>query len=118
MTNPGPAFRPYEKLVRIMVHDREFEVPENNAMLRALQYIAPERIAYGRFCWNEECQECRIRYDTGEGTRVNTALACKLVVQDGMRIVELSRELRFCLRELGIKFPPLAPLQQPQEESM
>jgi hypothetical protein len=75
-------------------------------------------IAYGRFCWNEECQECRIRYDTGEGTRVNTALACKLVVQDGMRIVELSRELRFCLRELGIKFPPLAPLQQPQEESM
>lgn len=95
-------FRPYSKLVKIQLLDRELEVPENNTLLRALQYVAAERIAYGRFCWNEECQYCRVGYDMGEGTAAHTALGCKLVVQEGMRIRELSLELRYCLRELGL----------------
>jgi predicted molibdopterin-dependent oxidoreductase YjgC len=100
MSSPGPLFRPFEKLVKITLKDRVVEVPENNMVLRALQYIAQENIAYGRFCWNEECQYCRITYDMGEGTPSHTAISCKLMVAEGMRITQMDTELRYCLREV------------------
>jgi hypothetical protein len=105
MSNPGSMFRPYSKLIQVQVLDRIFDVPENNPLLRALQFVAAERIAYGRFCWNEECQYCRVNYDLGEGTPERTALGCKLIVQEGMRIKDVSLELKYCLRELGLKIP-------------
>lgn len=100
MSSPGGLFRPYEHLVTIEVKGRAVEVPENNMVLRSLQYLAPEGIAYGRFCWNEDCQYCRVVYDTGEGTAKHTALACKLMIKAGMRIHEISTELRYCLRDV------------------
>jgi hypothetical protein len=105
MSNPGSMFRPYSKLIQIQVLDRLFDVPENNPLLRALQFVAAERIAYGRFCWNEECQYCRVNYDLGEGTPERTALGCKLVVQPRMRVKDISLELKYCLREMGLKIP-------------
>lgn len=101
-------FRPYTKLVKIELLGRELEVPDNNPLLRALQFVAAERIAYGRFCWNEECQYCRVSYDLGEGTPVRTALGCKLMVQQGMRVKEISLELRYCLRDFGLMGPAKA----------
>lgn len=106
MSSPGALFRPYNRLVKIEVKGREFEVPDNNMMLRSLQYLAPEHIAYGRFCWNEECQYCRITYDTGEGTAKHTALACKLMVKEGMRILDMNLEVKYCLRDLKTDAPP------------
>ncbi len=100
MSAPGPIFRPFEKLVRIRVKGSEYEVPEANTLLRAFQYLAPDTVPYGRFCWNEECQYCRISYDTGEGTSARAGLSCKIMVQPGMRVVELAAELRYCLRGL------------------
>lgn len=102
MSTPGGLFRPYQKLVKIQLLSREVEVPENNMVLRALQYLATEGIAYGRFCWNEECQYCRVVYDTGEGTTKHTALACKMMVKEGIRIHEISTELKYCLRDLKL----------------
>lgn len=95
-------FRPYSRLVRIRIFSRSFEVPENNHLLRCLQFLAPEPISYGRFCWNEECQECRVSFDTGEGTQVRNALACKLIVEDGMRVLGITPELKYYLRDLKI----------------
>ena len=106
MSTPGGLFRPYQKLVKIRLLNRECEVPENNMILRALQYLATEGIAYGRFCWNEECQYCRIVYDTGEGTPRHTALACKMMVKEGIRIHEISTELKYCLRDLELQCGP------------
>lgn len=106
MSTPGGLFRPYQKLVKIRLLGRECEVPENNMLLRALQYLATEGIAYGRFCWNEECQYCRIVYDTGEGTPRHTALACKMMVKEGIRIHEISTELKYCLRDLKLQCGP------------
>ena len=103
MSSPGPLFRPYEKLIKITVLGRDFEVPENNMLLRGLQYLAPEGISYGRFCWNEDCQYCRVVYDMGEGTRRRAAISCKLMVQEGMRITEVAQEIRYCLRSLNLK---------------
>jgi predicted molibdopterin-dependent oxidoreductase YjgC len=103
MSNPGPLFRPFEKLVKITVGDQEFQVPEGNMLLRAFQYLSPEDISYGRFCWNEECQYCRVAYDLGPQTQARVALSCKLMVQEGMRITEMAQEIRYCLRKLGVR---------------
>jgi len=53
-------FRPYEKLVEIKVFGKTFQVPERNSLLRCFQFISPETIPYGRFCWNQDCQYCRV----------------------------------------------------------
>ncbi len=102
MTAPTTLFRPYERLVRVSILGRNFEVPDNNTLLRCLQYLAPEPVSYGRFCWNEECQYCRITFDLGENTPTRTGLACKLVVQDGMRVRGITSEIKYCLRDLPL----------------
>ena len=53
-------FRPYEKLVDIIIFGKKFQVPERNSLLRCFQFISPETIPYGRFCWNQDCQYCRV----------------------------------------------------------
>jgi len=98
MTAPTTLFRPYTRLVKITVLGKEFEVPENNTLLRCFQFLAPEPVAYGRFCWNEECQYCRVVFDMGEGTASRAALACKLMVAEDVRVKEAATEIRYCLR--------------------
>ena len=102
MTAPTTLFRPLTRLVKITILGREFEVPENNPLLRCFQYLAPEAISYGRFCWNEECQYCRISFDLGDGTASRAAISCKLMVQEGMRIDDLTSEIRYGLRALDL----------------
>ena len=102
MTAPTTLFRPFTRLVKIKILGREFEVPENNPLLRCFQYLATEAISYGRFCWNEECQCCRISFDLGDGTASRSAISCKLMVQDGMRINDLTSEIRYGLKTLDL----------------
>jgi NADH dehydrogenase/NADH:ubiquinone oxidoreductase subunit G len=102
MTFPGSLFHPFEKLVTIQVLGKPFQVPENNSVLRCFQYLAQNGISYGRFCWNEDCQYCRVSYDLGEGTSVRKAISCKLMVEDGMRILDMANEIRYCLRDLNL----------------
>jgi predicted molibdopterin-dependent oxidoreductase YjgC len=102
MTTPPTLLRPFTRLVKITIQGRQFEVPENNSLLRCLQYLAPDDVSYGRFCWNEDCQYCRVTFDFGEGTAERAALSCKLMVQDGMRVREVTTEIRYCLRNLGL----------------
>lgn len=102
MSNPGLLFRPYDKLVKITVAGKEFKVPEGNMLLRALQFLSPEDVANGRFCWNEECQYCRVQFDLGPDTPNRVAISCKLMVQEGMRITDMAQEIRYCLRSLGL----------------
>ena len=100
MSHPGPLFRPFDKLVKIELLGRAVEVPDNNMLLRDFQYLAAEDVAMGRFCWNEECQYCRVTFDMGEGTQPRVALSCKLMVKDGMRVTEVASEIRYCLRSV------------------
>ena len=101
MTAPASLFRPFSRLLKITLLGHIYEVPENNTLLRCLQYLAPEGISYGRFCWNEDCQYCRVSFDLGEGTKPRAALACKLMGEEGMRVNEVSSEIRYCLRSLN-----------------
>jgi hypothetical protein len=100
MTEPSSLFRPYDRLVKISILGQQFEVPDNNPLLRCFQYLAPDAISYGRFCWNEDCQYCRVTYDLGEGTKARAAISCKLMVQEGMRIKEIAMEIKYGLRDL------------------
>jgi NADH dehydrogenase/NADH:ubiquinone oxidoreductase subunit G len=100
MTAPSSLFQPYDRLVKISILGQDFEVPDNNPLLRCFQYLAPDGISYGRFCWNEDCQYCRVTYDLGEGTKVRAAISCTLTVQEGMRIKEIAMEIKYGLRDL------------------
>src|SRR5438093_13227914 len=100
MSTPESLLRPFRRLIKLCIWKREFDVPENNTLLRCLQYLAPDGISYGRFCWNEDCQYCRVTFDLGEGTAQRAALSCKLMVRDRMRVVEMTTEIRYCLRSL------------------
>jgi hypothetical protein len=86
-------YEPYEKLVRIVVLGRVFEVPENNLLLRQLAYVAPD-IGFGRYCWNGECRYCEVGWRKGEGAE-QSALACRLPGQEGMHITRAALEIRY-----------------------
>jgi hypothetical protein len=90
-------FRPYERLLEIEVLGKKFQVPEKNSLLRCFQFISPETIPYGRFCWNQECQYCRVTCQLPDDDEARPLLACKFLVCQDMVITELSTELKWCL---------------------
>jgi hypothetical protein len=101
-----PLYRDYERLIEITIMGKTFKVPEKNTVLRVFQYVSPETIPYGRFCWNQECQLCRVGCRTkGQGSgEVRQILACKVIVGEGLEICDLSDELKWTLA--GVLKPP------------
>ncbi len=95
MTEP---FRPYERLVEITILGKKFQVPEKNSVLRCFQYISPETIPYGRFCWNQECQYCRILCQLPDDNQAREMISCKFLVMASMNITQLTPELKWCLQ--------------------
>ena len=91
-------FRPYERLVEIKILGQTFQVPEKNMVLRCFQYLSTETIPYGRFCWNQECQYCRIHCKLPDDDQPREMLSCKFLTMAGMEIVDMSPELKVCLR--------------------
>jgi hypothetical protein len=94
------VFRHFERLVEIKVLGKPFQVPEKNTVLRCFQYLSPETIPYGRFCWNQECQYCRIVAKLPDDDESHEMLGCKFLVSSGLEITDLSDELKLCLRAL------------------
>jgi hypothetical protein len=43
-----------------------------------------------------------VNYDTGEGTPERKAISCKLMVQEGMRVLDAAAEIKYCLRGLNL----------------
>ena len=93
------VFRPYERLVEIKILGKSFQVPEKNTILRCFQYISPETIPYGRFCWNQDCQYCRVTGKLADEEEAHELLSCKFLVSAGMEITEISPELKYCLQK-------------------
>ena len=102
------VFRPYEKLVEITILGKTFLVPERNSLLRAFQFISPETIPYGRFCWNQECQYCKVNCQLPDEDQSRSILSCKFLVSEGMSVSNLAPELVGCLRtKLGAEVAAL-----------
>lgn len=94
-------YEPYDRLVAIRVMGREAHVPENNVLLRCFQYLEPEEVPYGDFCWNGDCRNCRITLRRGEASE--EVLACQTVVREGDEVLELGPELAKAMRRCGPK---------------
>jgi hypothetical protein len=90
-------YEPWEQLIRIVVLGKSLEVPENNLLLRQLQYVAPD-IGAGRYCWNGECRYCEVTYKR-DGSAEQTALACRVKGLAGMYLVKLALEIKYNLSE-------------------
>jgi len=81
-------FEPYDRLVKINLLGIEREVPENNSILRGLQFLDIEAISYGDFCWNGECINCQVWIRNGD--KEKAVIACRTNVEEGMEIVRLT----------------------------
>jgi hypothetical protein len=92
------VFHPYDKLIRIVILDKPFEVPENNLLLRQMQFVAPD-IGYGQYCWNGECRNCEVAYRSARGGPELPALACRIQGLPGMEITKLAFEMRYNMGE-------------------
>jgi hypothetical protein len=91
-------YEPFDKLIRLIVLGRAFDVPENNLVLRQMQYVAPD-IGMGKYCWNAECRYCEIEYCREPGGASTPALACRLKGLEGMRITKAALEIRYNMSE-------------------
>jgi predicted molibdopterin-dependent oxidoreductase YjgC len=85
---PDEIFEPYDRLVKIKILGEVREVPENNSILRGLQYLNMEAISYGDFCWNGECINCQVSIKNGD--KEKSVIACRTNVEEGMEIVKLT----------------------------
>jgi hypothetical protein len=90
------VLQPYDKLFPLVVLGKVLEVPENNLLLRQLQFVAPE-VGYGRYCWNCECRYCEVRYRIGDGPEFS-GLACRMKGVPGMALTKLAAEIRVNIR--------------------
>ncbi|HYR84425.1 MAG TPA: 2Fe-2S iron-sulfur cluster-binding protein [Terriglobia bacterium] len=85
-------FGDYQRLLNVDVMGRQVEVPENNTLLRGLQYHAPQTISYGRFCWNGTCNNCTVTVK--DGGCESKGQACRLDASEGMHVTSVSSEIR------------------------
>jgi len=91
-------YRPYQKLIELVILGKRFEVPENNLLLRQMQFVAPD-IGFGKYCWNAECRYCEITYRLRpDGLAVN-GLACVVPGQPGMCVTRAATEIRYNMSE-------------------
>jgi predicted molibdopterin-dependent oxidoreductase YjgC len=81
-------FEPYDQLIKITICGDEREVPENNSILRGLQFLDMETISYGDFCWNGECLNCQVWLKTGD--KEKAVISCRTDVEEGMEITKVT----------------------------
>ncbi len=84
-------FEPYERLIEIEICGKLHLVPENNSILRGLQFLDMEAISYGDFCWNGECLNCQVRIKNGD--KEKAVMACRTDVYEGMKIITMSDDI-------------------------
>jgi hypothetical protein len=81
-------YEPYSRLIPIYYRGKEYMVPENNTLLRCLQFLN-EEVAYGNYCWNGDCRNCQIVIRRDAQSQEVIALACLTKVVFGLHIVIL-----------------------------
>ena len=84
-------FVPYERLIEIDLCGRAVMVPENNSVLRCLQFLAMEKISHADLCWNGDCDNCRVTLLKKD--KLQSTIACRTLATAGMKIVGMSTEI-------------------------
>jgi len=75
-------FRPYENWSILRSTARNFRC-RSGIVAAVLQFISPETIPYGRFCWNQDCQYCRVSCQLPDDDEPREMLSCKFIVMAG-----------------------------------
>jgi hypothetical protein len=86
-------FAPFERLIEIEILGRKRLVPENNSILRCLQFLQVDAISNADLCWNGDCLNCQVWIE--KDGKEKAVIACRTNVVEGMRIVRISNELPF-----------------------
>ncbi|MCB9651810.1 MAG: hypothetical protein H6730_35215 [Deltaproteobacteria bacterium] len=93
-------FGDYRQLFPIHVLGRLFWVPEDNTVLRALQFLelreGAVRLPYKDYCWNDTKGCCEMRYRPTPEAEVVPARACQTRVAPGLEVVALPKGGRAC----------------------
>jgi len=86
-------FESFEALIDLEICRKSVQVPENNKLLRCFQFIKMDTVSVGDYCWNGDCTNCQIWYESESGV-TKAALACKMYVRRGLVITRLSPQLQ------------------------
>lgn len=81
-----------KSLIPIQVCGKEYLVPSNISVLRALHFIALESNEYdlslGKHCWAGSCENCLVSF-IDEEMGETKALACQMETEKGLQITSL-----------------------------
>jgi succinate dehydrogenase/fumarate reductase-like Fe-S protein len=77
-----------QKLIDVYIMDQRYQVPASLTIMRAFEY-AGYRIVRGAGCRGGFCGACATVYRMSGDNKLNVALACQTVVQDGMRLAQI-----------------------------
>jgi hypothetical protein len=86
-------FAPFERLIEIEILGRKRRVPENNSILRCLQFLEMDAISNADLCWNGDCLNCQVWIE--KDRKEKAVIACRTNAVEGMKIVRISRDLPF-----------------------
>ena len=82
---------PYDRLIEITLVGKKKLVPENNSILRCLQYLDVEKISDAELCWNGDCLDCQVWIRNGD--KEKAIISCRTNATEGMEIVRISEAL-------------------------
>ena len=82
---------PYDRLIEITILGEKKLVPENNSILRCLQYLDVEKISEADLCWNGECLDCQVWIKNGQ--KEKALISCRTNATEGMEILRISEPL-------------------------
>lgn len=87
-------FGEIERLVKIKILDKEYEVPDKLELLRVFQFLEFQ-IDYARLCWNGSCHRCIVSYQgkpNKEGKPSDQkleAMSCRLKCFENISLTKL-----------------------------
>lgn len=86
-------FGEIEKLVKIKILEKEYEVPDRLELLRVFQFL-DFSIDYAKLCWNGSCHRCIVHYEgdkrtTSQSSKSSEAMSCRLKCFEGMKLTKL-----------------------------
>ena len=82
---------PYDRLIEISLLGEKKLVPENNSILRCLQYLDIEKISDAEHCWNGDCLDCQVWIRNSD--KEKALISCRANATEGMEIVRVSDAL-------------------------
>ncbi|CAG0941823.1 hypothetical protein ANRL1_00708 [Anaerolineae bacterium] len=77
-----------QKMIDVFIMDKRYKVPASLTIMRAFEY-AGYRMVRGVGCRGGFCGACATVYRMTGDNKLNVALACQSVVQDGIRLAQI-----------------------------